>query len=96
MKMSIIPEIISLGVSSYLEFVEWDVDKEKYISPMNKTLRPLKIQEINFMLEESSTPSMDELNFLMQAEQDLEILKQFKRVKNIIKNRSEDKQSNTF
>jgi hypothetical protein len=68
-----IPTIVSLGAAWYLHcFIEWDEEKERYISAYDKSKRYLKDIEVDLLIMPGGVfdPSIEELEFLYNVEQD--------------------------
>lgn len=86
-----IPTITSIYVSSYLRFVEWDMDKEAYISVSDKSNRKEKLQEIEWMVMDADM-TKDEYEFLLSVEMDKEVSKAIKKGRAMIKICHDDKE----
>lgn len=80
-----IPTITSIFVSSYLQtYVDWDIDHEAYISPLDKSRRKEKLQEIEWMVMDADMTKA-EYDFLLSAEKDIEVSKAIKKGRTMIR-----------
>lgn len=82
--MTDIPYITSPSVGLYLHlFVEWDIDKERYVSSFRMEVRKSKEDEINDIILLGA--SVEELDFLHCIEEDPRAKKLLKKAVNIWK-----------
>lgn len=60
----------SIFFCSYMNYIEWDMDKERYVSENSKQLRDAKLADIAYMTDD--TEHMDEAGyeFLLAIEED--------------------------
>ena len=80
-----IPTITSIFVSSYLQtYVDWDMDKEAYVSVSDKSKRKEKLQEIEWMVMDADM-TKEEYEFLLSTEKDTEVSKAIKKGRTMIK-----------
>lgn len=84
--MTDIPDITSAAVGLYLhEYVEWDINKEQYVSIFDKAHSKDKQKDINDIILLGA--SMIELDFLHSIEEDPHSKKLLKKAMNIWKNK---------
>lgn len=84
--MTDIPDITSAAVGLYLhEYVEWDMNKEQYLSKMDKLRSQDKQKDINDIILLGA--SMTEIAFLRSIEEDPLAKKLLNKAMNIWKNK---------
>lgn len=83
--MSTIPDITSPVVGLYLQFIEWNMDKEKWVSPYSKETTKQKQLEIQDMILLGA--SFTEVDFLFSIEEDQNAKKLLKKALFIFKNK---------
>lgn len=82
--MTDIPDITSPAVAVYLhQFVEWDIDKARYVSAFDKELTKSKQNEASDIIQLGA--SLTELDFLISVEEDPQAKKLLEKAMNVWK-----------
>lgn len=69
--MSKIPDsTCSIFFCSYMQYIEWNIDKEKYVSENSKGLREAKLEDIKWMTEDFKNMDKEGYEFLLAIEED--------------------------
>lgn len=53
-----------------MQYIEWDIDKEQYVSENNKSVRDAKLEDIMYMTHDIDDMDNDGYEFLLAVEMD--------------------------